>query len=97
VLSFQTRPVDFLIIHEPRSNGKLLGTFGGCDISEFVLDQFGHRYEYVGLASRRWNGNFDGEVLRAGEFIVEPGLVYKRLKPDGRKYGKLIEDFPSAI
>jgi hypothetical protein len=92
LIGIHARPVEFVIIPGARADGAVIGSINGFEIPEFVLDEFGRRYEYVGLASRRWNGKFDSDVLRAGEFIAEPGLVYKRLKPDGRKLRKSIDD-----
>lgn len=81
MFAIHARPVEFLIIHGARADGAVIGSINGCDIAEFVLDEFGRRYEYAGLASRLWNGKFDADVLGVGEFILEPGLVYRILKP----------------
>jgi hypothetical protein len=62
---------------EPRPAGPTIGLYRGLPIAERVVDQFGRRFFYVGLASRRRDGRFDVASLRAGEFIVEPGLVYR--------------------
>lgn len=45
-------------------------------VPDWVLDEWNKRYRCVGLAPRRPNGTFDVELLRPGEWIVEPGLVY---------------------
>ena len=42
-----------------------------------VIDSSGDRYHYVGLASRLSDGQFDVESLSPGEWIVDPGLIYK--------------------
>jgi hypothetical protein len=44
---------------------------------EAAVDYFGRRYVYAGVAPRRRNGKYDGDALRWGEWIVEPGLVYR--------------------
>ncbi|WP_292665226.1 hypothetical protein [Mesorhizobium sp.] len=42
-----------------------------------VTDALGTRYRYVGLAARLPDGRYDIEALFPGEWIVEPGLIYK--------------------
>jgi hypothetical protein len=34
---------------------------------------------YAGVAPRRLDGEFDIDALRPGEFIVKPGLIYRRI------------------
>jgi hypothetical protein len=80
LFAIHARPVEFVIIHGARADGAIIGSVNGFGIAEFVLDEFGRRYEYAGLASRRGNGKFDADVLGIGEFILEPGLVYRILK-----------------
>ena len=58
--------------------GKCIGSFRGQPIHEFVKDQFGREYEYVGAAPRMYDGAFDPAALREGEFILPPGLIYRR-------------------
>jgi hypothetical protein len=55
----------------------------GTPISEVVTDLFGRRFTYAGAAPRKGNGTYDVDSLRPGEFIVEPGLLY-RLEPGKR-------------
>ncbi len=71
------QPVEYSMMVEPRPSGPTIGLYRGLPIAERVVDQFGRRFLYVGLASRRRDGRFDVASLRAGEFIVEPGLVYR--------------------
>jgi hypothetical protein len=40
----------------------------------------GKLYIYAGVAPRRWNGQFKGDALKPGEYIVRPGLVYRLKK-----------------
>jgi hypothetical protein len=42
-----------------------------------MIDEYGRYFVYVGLAPRKWNGQYDGNALGPGEFIVPPGLVYR--------------------
>jgi hypothetical protein len=71
------RPVEYLVLVEPRPAGPVVGFLAGNPIPEAVVDYFGRRYVYAGVAPRRRNGQYDGEALRQGEWIVEPGLVYR--------------------
>ena len=71
------RPVDYFILVEPRADGPLLGYYAGRPIPAAVVDYFGRRYSYAGVAPRRRSGQYDVESLRPGEWIIEPGLVYR--------------------
>jgi hypothetical protein len=42
-----------------------------------VVDASGHRYRFAGVAPRAADGRIDVEGLRTGEWIVQPGLVYR--------------------
>jgi hypothetical protein len=70
-------PVIYHILIEPRPAGPVVGFLAGEPISEAVVDQFGRRYIYAGVAPRRRNGQYDADALRKGEWIVEPGLIYR--------------------
>jgi hypothetical protein len=69
--------VDYHIVVEPRPEGPVIGYFAGQPIAASVVDYFGRRFVYEGVAPRRRNGQYDIESLRPGEWIVEPGLVYQ--------------------
>jgi len=71
------RVTEYSLIVEPRAEGAVIGYFAGETINECVVDTFGRRFSFVGLASRRRDGRFDVAQLQAGEFIAEPGLVYR--------------------
>jgi|WetSurMetagenome_2_1015567.scaffolds.fasta_scaffold671978_1 hypothetical protein len=75
------RPAEYSIMVEPRPAGPTVGVYGGLPIAERVVDRFGRRFAYVGIARRPREGRFDVADLRPGELIVEPGLVY-RLESD---------------
>lgn len=79
-----TRVAEYSLIVEPRAEGAVIGYFAGQPISEGVVDAFGRRFSYVGLASRRRDGQFDVAQLKAGEFIAEPGLVYRLITSNSR-------------
>lgn len=70
------RPVDYFILVEPRADGPIVGFYAGHPIAAAVVDYFGRRFIYAGVAPRLRSGRYDGDSLRPGEWIVEPGLVY---------------------
>jgi len=70
-------PVEYLILVDPRPAGPLLGYYNGRPIPAEVVDYFGRRYAYAGIAPRRLNGQYDVDALGTGERLVEPGLVYR--------------------
>jgi hypothetical protein len=78
--------VDCHILVEPRPDGPVIGFFAGQPIAEAVVDPFGRRFVYEGVAPRRRNGQYDVRSLRKGEWIAEPGLVYQfdRVLPNMR-------------
>jgi hypothetical protein len=71
------RAVDYSILLRPRADGPIVGTYGGRPIPAAVIDEFGRRYTYAGLAPRLSSGRYDVAALHRGEWIVEPGLVYR--------------------
>jgi hypothetical protein len=71
-----TRHVGYFILMEPRADGPVVGYYAGHPIAAAVVDYFGRRYAYVGVASRLPSGRYDAESLLPGEWIVEPGLLY---------------------
>jgi hypothetical protein len=73
----QERPIEYSILDDVQPAGRSVGTYAGREIPESVVDEFGRRFVYVGVAPRKWNGRYDGDALGPGEFIVRPGLVYR--------------------
>ena len=65
------------LVVEPHPCGCIIGTFAGEPIGEVVTDRFGRHFVYAGLASVRSDGRYNIETLKTGEFIVEPGLLYR--------------------
>jgi hypothetical protein len=77
--SFRTlHRIECCMLDQPRPAGPLVGYYAGQPIAAAVVDYFGRRFIYAGIAPRLRNGCFDVGSLRAGEWIVEPGLVYYR-------------------
>jgi hypothetical protein len=72
------RHVEYLILTDPKPDGPIVGYYGGCPIAAAVVDYFGRRYVYAGIASRRRNGQYDIDALGHGDWLVEPGLIYRR-------------------
>jgi hypothetical protein len=68
---------DFLVVVDPQPEGPILGMFGEHKIASTVVDRFGRRYDYVGIATRLWMGRCDADAIKYGEWLVEPGLVYR--------------------
>ena len=72
-----SRPVEYFILVEPHADGPVVGYYAGRPISAAVVDYSGRRYSYAGVAPRRRSGQYDVEALAPGEWIIEPGLVYR--------------------
>jgi len=69
--------VEYLILVDPQPAGPLLGYYNEQPIPAAVVDYFGRRYTYAGVAPRCHNGRYDVDALATGERLVEPGLVYR--------------------
>jgi len=90
------RPVEYLILMEPRADGPVIGQYAGQPIHAAVVDYFGRRFTYAGIAPRLRNGRYDADALQPGEWIVEPGLIYLgdpteprgwlRMRPGGQPF-----------
>ena len=78
------KPTDYYLIVDPRPDGEIIGVIADVPISGSVRDYFGHSYDYVGAAPRRTNGQLDVDALKPGEFILQPGLIYRRESPRRR-------------
>lgn len=66
-------PIEYFVLANTRSEGPVVGHLAGQPIYETIVDAWGIRYHYAGLASRDADGRFDVDCLRAGEWIVRPG------------------------
>ena len=92
------RPVEYLILMEPRPDGPVIGQYAGQPIHAAVIDYFGRRFTSAGVAPRLRNGRYDADALQPGEWIVEPGLIYfgDPTEPRGR-FGKRRGSQPFVI
>ena len=74
------RPIEYSMIHAARPAGPTIGTYAGQEIYESIVDEFGRLFYFTGIAPRRLKGGFAAEALKPGEFILQPGLVYRLAK-----------------
>lgn len=72
----KARPVEYFLLVEPRADGPVIGLYWDQPIAASVIDAYGERYAYAGIAPRLRSGTYDVEALKQGEWLVEPGLVY---------------------
>jgi hypothetical protein len=79
--------VDLVMLVDPKPAGPILGYFRDQPIASAVIDYFGRRYVYAGVAPRRRNGGYDVDALEKGERLMEPGLVYRdeAIRPRARR------------
>jgi hypothetical protein len=75
-----------LVVVDPKPDGPVVGFYADQPIAEAVVDYFGRRFVYAGVAPRSFNGRYDFGALGPGEWIVEPGLVYSY---EGRTHVKV--------
>jgi hypothetical protein len=69
----RSEPTEYFVLANLREQGAIIGRLAGHPIADTVVDASGSRYR---VATRDSSGRFDVEALRAGEWIVQPGLVY---------------------
>jgi hypothetical protein len=73
----QHQPIEYYLLDRVRCEGALLGYLGGEPIRAAAVDDWGRRYEFAGVVSFRADGQYDLRCVKPGEFIVEPGLIYR--------------------
>ena len=61
-----------------RSEGQVLGRFRDSPIAAVIVDDAGRRYCYAGVMPSKASGQYELEKLAPEEWIVSPGLVYRR-------------------
>lgn len=69
-------PFEFFVLDCVRFDGVVVAHIGGRPIRDVAVDAGGGRYRFVGLARRDGSGRLDVGALHAGEWIVEPDLIY---------------------
>ncbi|KAB7739830.1 hypothetical protein F2P47_09960 [Parvibaculum sedimenti] len=75
-MRFIAYPLEYYLLRDVTSDGPTIGHYAGRHVPEAVIDAYGRRYVFGGLAPRRADGRYDIGRLRDGEFLLEPGLVY---------------------
>ncbi|UVC08248.1 hypothetical protein IHQ71_24350 [Rhizobium sp. TH2] len=70
-------PVEYFILTGVKLEGPVIGTLNGRPIRDIAVSEYGDRYRFVGVAPRELRGRYDVSALTDGEWIVEPGLVYR--------------------
>jgi hypothetical protein len=70
-------PLEAFVLTEFQPAGHVLGYLAGRSIHATITDGFGRRYFFAGVASRCESGGFAFDRLTTGEWIVEPGLIYR--------------------
>jgi hypothetical protein len=71
------RPIEWSMVHNVKATGPCIGYYADREIADSVVDELGRRFVYAGVAPRKQNGKFDVDALAAGEFILQPGLIYR--------------------
>ncbi|HEY1382035.1 MAG TPA: hypothetical protein VGF43_00390 [Dongiaceae bacterium] len=77
----ERHPMDdeLFILSHVRPEGGVVGHLGELPIPGEVIGEDGQHYVFEGVAMRRPSGRFDVRTLRPGEWIVQPGLVYRQV------------------
>lgn len=71
------RRAEFFILRNVVPVAPVVGRHADRDIFRSVVDEWGRRYSFVGIASFRREGGYDCDALRTGEFILPPGIIYQ--------------------
>jgi hypothetical protein len=80
------RDDEHLLLYQATGTGAVIGSYLDHSIHETLVDEFDRTYSYLGLAPRRSDGSFDAALIAAGEYVLPPGLLYRRddhRDPDG--------------
>ncbi len=62
---------------QARRAGNDIAEYDGTPVAEAVIDGFGRRFVYAGIAPRGRDGRPDVTALRPYEFLVAPGIIYR--------------------
>jgi hypothetical protein len=83
-------PFEYFVLNDCKPDGAVVGYVDGHPIRDAVVDGHGRRYRFAGLARRDGSRRLDVASLVAGEWILQPGLVYRQdadqdneRRPDG--------------
>jgi hypothetical protein len=69
--------VEYFRLDNAKPDGEVVAIYSDHEVCDVVIDDRGHRYVFVGLAPRKANGSYDVKPLKAGEVILDPGLLYQ--------------------
>jgi hypothetical protein len=75
-----SRPTGDATLHHlvaPQPEAPIIGTYDGAAIAATMVDLSGRRYRFAGILPRAAGGVYDVGSLAEGEWIVEPGLIYR--------------------
>jgi len=76
LVSTPNQILEYSLVHDAKAVGPKIGEYAGVPIYESIADGCGQHYNFVGTASHYANGTLNAEVLKSGEFILRPGLIY---------------------
>lgn len=85
---YRGRYLEYFLLRNVTAEGPIVGRYEGQDVRQNIVDEWGRRYSFVGIAAFRWDGQYACDALKTGEFILPPGLVYRldRLPPTWREF-----------
>jgi hypothetical protein len=66
------------LLSDTRADGPVVGYCDGQPIAEAIMDRLGRRYVFAGVVTCQRDGAFDLTTLAAGEWLIQPGLIYRR-------------------
>lgn len=81
VISKPNQILEYSLVYDATGVGPKIGEYAGVPIYESIVDGYGQHYSFVGAASRYADGTLNAEVLKLGEFILRPGLIYRLTRP----------------
>jgi hypothetical protein len=78
---------DFFRLTNAKPAGAIVAVYRDHDVWDVVIDEQNNRYVFVGLAPRKASGAYDVKPLKAGEVILDPGLLYQLIPTQRRWLG----------
>lgn len=78
-------PEEYYRLVNPKPDGDVVAYYRDQPVNSVVKDERGDRYVFAGLAPRRGDGRYDVRGMRAGEVIIEPGLIYQLIPVQRRR------------